>query len=439
MAQTLFVPRPDENRQFEKLIIEHYLLNVHIQHDHANTDVEVVFSNPNEESIDGIFIIPFYKTADNLDFEVRIDGKVIPIKLAKKEKLIKIYGNTFQAMDYDILESLGSSHLQTKVLQIPGGGQCRVQILYDESIEKTDDNFVYTHNLQSNQSVGNFDMTVVVEGYYEIETVNSPSHDVAISKANDKRVCLTYQSADVKLDNDFICSYSLTEGYRTAAELLCFEEEMVVSDVSAPVPSGERFDAVTLSIPDVSQQQTSLHRGAVRLSERRVLQSNIPMSLGLTPPNCTAYHDVFFKGHGTNPFMDTEDDNMSTFGMDADSASYSVTRRYLQDGHLPPPEAVRVEEFINAFDYNYSPPTDAAFAVHLEGVPSKFGKGKRLQLLRIGIQGLIIPDTDRKDANLTFVIRHYNELVLNFVNLCYTDLLSYDRRLTHDQFSRSQG
>ena len=35
--------------------------------------------------------------------------------------------------------------------------------------------------------------------------------------------------------------------------------------------------------------------------------------------------------------------------------------------------------------------------------------------------------------------RHYNELVLNFVNLCYTDLLSYDRRLTHDQFSRSQG
>ena len=35
--------------------------------------------------------------------------------------------------------------------------------------------------------------------------------------------------------------------------------------------------------------------------------------------------------------------------------------------------------------------------------------------------------------------RHYNDLVLNFVNLCYTDLLSYDRRSTYDQFSRSQG
>ena len=43
------------------------------------------------------------------------------------------------------------------------------------------------------------------------------------------------------------------------------------------------------------------------------------------------------------------------------------------------------------------------------------------------------------DRNCPKYSRHYNELVLNFVNLCYTDLLSYDRRLTHDQFSRSQG
>ena len=124
----------------------------------------------------------------------------------------------------------------------------------------------------------------------------------------------------------------------------------------------------------------------------------------LMPPNGAAYDDVFFKGAGTNPFIDTEDDAFSTFGMDVDTASYAVTRRYLRDGHLPPSEAVRVEEFVNAFDYNYTPPPDEAFAVHLESAPSKFGEGKRLQLLRIGIQGRVIPDTDRKDAILTFVI-----------------------------------
>lgn len=128
---------------------------------------------------------------------------------------------------------------------------------------------------------------------------------------------------------------------------------------------------------------------------------NIPT---LNPPNSAPYHDVFFQAHGTNPFIDTEDDALSTFGMDVDTASYAVTRRYLRDGNLPPPEAVRVEEFVNAFDYDYTPPTDDTFAIHLEGAPSKFGEGKRLQLLRIGIQGYIVPDADRKDAKLTFVI-----------------------------------
>ena len=124
----------------------------------------------------------------------------------------------------------------------------------------------------------------------------------------------------------------------------------------------------------------------------------------LNPPNGAAYDDVFFRNYGTNPFLDTEDNHFSTFGMDVDTASYAVTRRYLRGGDLPPPAAVRVEEFVNAFDYNYLPPSEEAFAFHVEGAPSQFGDGKRLQMLRIGIQGRVIPDENRKDAMLTFVI-----------------------------------
>ena len=129
-----------------------------------------------------------------------------------------------------------------------------------------------------------------------------------------------------------------------------------------------------------------------------------PSPVKFNPPNSAAFDDVFFQAHGTNPFIDTEDDAFSTFGMDIDTASYAITRRYLRDGVLPPQEAVRVEEFVNGFDYNYTPPSDETFAIQLEGAPSKFGEGKRLQLLRIGIQGYIVPDEDRKDAKLTFVI-----------------------------------
>ena len=124
----------------------------------------------------------------------------------------------------------------------------------------------------------------------------------------------------------------------------------------------------------------------------------------LNPPNGEAHHDMYFKGSGTNPFIDTEDDHLSTFGMDVDTGSYSITRRYLTDGNLPPPEAVRVEEFVNAFDYSYDPPAADAFAIYIDGTPSKFGEGKRLQLLRIGLQGRVVPDEHRKDAILTFVI-----------------------------------
>ncbi len=124
----------------------------------------------------------------------------------------------------------------------------------------------------------------------------------------------------------------------------------------------------------------------------------------LNPPNGEAYRDMYFKGSGTNPFIDTEDDHLSTFAMDVDTGSYAVTRRYLTDGYLPPSDAVRVEEFVNAFDYSYDPPAADAFAIHLDGAPSKFGEGKRLQLLRIGLQGRVIADEHRKDATLTFVI-----------------------------------
>ena len=149
------------------------------------------------------------------------------------------------------------------------------------------------------------------------------------------------------------------------------------------------------------------HIGAPRDALGNVIENITLGNAGvppLNPPNGEAYHDMFFKGAGTNPFIDTEDDHLSTFGMDVDTGSYSVTRRYLTDGYLPPPEAVRVEEFVNTFDYNYDPPTDSAFAIHIDGAPSKFGEGKRLQLLRIGLQGRVIPAEDRKDAILTFVI-----------------------------------
>jgi Ca-activated chloride channel family protein len=130
-----------------------------------------------------------------------------------------------------------------------------------------------------------------------------------------------------------------------------------------------------------------------------------PSTGGTTEPNGQPYGDVFFKNYGVNPFIDTEDDHLSTFAVDVDTASYTVMRRYVGDGNLPPSEAVRVEEYINYFKQDYEPPAEGegAFAIHLEGAPSPYG-GERYYLARVGLKGYEVPAEERKDVVLTFVI-----------------------------------
>ena len=78
-------------------------------------------------------------------------------------------------------------------------------------------------------------------------------------------------------------------------------------------------------------------------------------------------------------------------------------RRYIGDGHLPPDEAVRVEEFVNYFEQEYEPPAEGAFAIHLDGAPSPYG-GERYHLVRVGLQGYEFPPELRQDVVLTFII-----------------------------------
>src|SRR5690349_17261416 len=78
-------------------------------------------------------------------------------------------------------------------------------------------------------------------------------------------------------------------------------------------------------------------------------------------PNGLAADDMFFQNYGVNPSIDTEDDNLSTFSLDVDTGSYTVARRYINDGSLPPKDAVRVEEFVNYFEQGYpNPPAHQA-------------------------------------------------------------------------------
>jgi Ca-activated chloride channel family protein len=129
-----------------------------------------------------------------------------------------------------------------------------------------------------------------------------------------------------------------------------------------------------------------------------------PSTGGTHEPNDAPYGDMFFKEHGTNPFVDTDDDRLSTFGLDVDTGSYTVTRRYINDGNLPAREAIRVEEFVNAFSYGDRPPARGDFAIRAEGAPTPFMKGDLYRVLRFNVRGRVVDEKDRKPAVLTFVV-----------------------------------
>ncbi|HEX8822041.1 MAG TPA: von Willebrand factor type A domain-containing protein [Archangium sp.] len=109
-----------------------------------------------------------------------------------------------------------------------------------------------------------------------------------------------------------------------------------------------------------------------------------------------------YRDHGVNPFVTAAEDRLSTFSIDVDTASYTLARRKLLEGALPPREAVRVEEFLNYFRYGYPEPEGAPLAVHLDAAPSPFTPGRHL--LRVGVQGRRLSVSERKPAHLTFLV-----------------------------------
>lgn len=110
-----------------------------------------------------------------------------------------------------------------------------------------------------------------------------------------------------------------------------------------------------------------------------------------------------FVHAGVNALVDTREDNLSTFAIDVDTASYTYARRFMRHGQRPNPDSVRVEEWVNAFHYEYASPKDQLpFAVHLAAAPSPFVKGRHL--VRVGIQGKRLSKEERKSAHLTFLV-----------------------------------
>lgn len=171
----------------------------------------------------------------------------------------------------------------------------------------------------------------------------------------------------------------------------------------AAVPAGERAPAArTLS----EAKAKAVARVFAAQGERQVSAAAPPPALSArammaAPP--PAFNTESYDRVNEGRFLEALQHPISSFSIDVDTASYANVRRYLSGGSLPPQDAVRIEELVNYFSYDYPQPHGKepfSFTAGVTEAPWRPGH----QLLRIGLQGKKIPMDELPPANLVFLI-----------------------------------
>ncbi len=198
-------------------------------------------------------------------------------------------------------------------------------------------------------------------------------------------------------------------------------DDSIVAPVVAGRQTQTRVSSVTTVINDVTFQQgtsastgggNNQNNGAVigtvnsfsdansllgHNNRRYYRQWNHPVNRG-GEFNTEAYASLT-----DNPFLAALENPLSTFSIDVDTASYANVRRFLTENQLPPPDAVRIEEMINYFSYNYPQPKGSVpFSVNVEIAGCPWNEGHRL--VRVGLKGREIARDKRPPSNLVFLI-----------------------------------
>lgn len=126
-------------------------------------------------------------------------------------------------------------------------------------------------------------------------------------------------------------------------------------------------------------------------------------STAVTAANKPSFNTEEYDNIVENNFLSPLQNPLSTFSIDVDEASYSNVRRYLQNGSLPPAGAVRIEEMINYFDYDYpQPEAGRPFSITTEMTECPWNTSHKL--VHIGLKGKEVPVDNLPPSNLVFLI-----------------------------------
>jgi Ca-activated chloride channel homolog len=185
----------------------------------------------------------------------------------------------------------------------------------------------------------------------------------------------------------------------------------VAEQLSAQAESNRSTaESAPAAMADAMATETAAHAERSVVSQDRFLNMKraAPASIGFNGNVYPAHEPTDrenYQHFSENSVKRVTEDPVSTFSIDVDTAAYSNIRRMLnKEGRLPPSDAVKLEEMINYFNYDYEGPNsmDTPFSVITEMAPAPWNKHH--QLLQIGLKGFEPPIEKRPDANLVFLV-----------------------------------
>ena len=178
-----------------------------------------------------------------------------------------------------------------------------------------------------------------------------------------------------------------------------FEEEATDDDEEAMEDDGGGSGPETRASADAADERAE--SAVDESADGGGLFGTVDVDGDLVEPTPQQSADPRFTDYGIREFIATSRDPQSTFALDVDTGSFTIGRRFLDEGNLPPRESVRVEEYVNALNYDYDAPREGLDVV-VDGGPSPFSEDNFL--VRVGVQAEVIDDAERQPVALTFVV-----------------------------------
>jgi Ca-activated chloride channel family protein len=210
--------------------------------------------------------------------------------------------------------------------------------------------------------------------------------------------CSTHESTVTQTEDEKDKDVAKLEIVKLKADAHAINEEEYTSVVMAPHQPSKEAMITGSRLRNEAKSKQHPHKRQLESTYRPAVSQNLTM---VKPEVLDRDNYAHIDDNGINLVTEVP---VSTFSIDVDTGAYTNTRRILNQGQLPPKDAVRAEEFINYFSYDYDTPTDSdtPFAVHSDMMKSPWAKDS--YLLQVGIQAWEPINEERPDANLVFLV-----------------------------------